>query len=134
MAMSSDTVFRMTNPPLSEIVARNLEYIMSLPGCQYPNANALGTAAGISPTTVRNILRPDTRPYKPVGKKKDKGYPTLDNLEVIAEKLGVEVWLLLHPSIRQALNEREMYKTIERTFSRLPQLPEQPIQKKGVKL
>lgn len=122
MGVSSANVLCMSQPTLAEMVAQNLQYLMDRPGCPYPNANALGVAAGISPATVRNILNPAARPYEPQSKKKKTGYPTLDNLELIAGKLGCDVYLLLHPNISRALEEKEMYKMLERTFTKLPSI------------
>ena len=108
----------MKNKPLDVILAANLRFFMERPGCPYPNANALGVAAGISPNTVRNYLEADRRIYQP--KKKEKGYPTLDKIELLANKLNCSVWELLHPDIQRSLKEREMYLKIESNFKSLP--------------
>lgn len=103
----------MSKPDLSVLLAKNLQFFMQRPGCLYPNANALGKAAGISPSSVRHYLEPHKRP---ASTRKPVGFPTLDKLAAIAEKLGVEVWELLHPDIERSLSEREMYRRIESDY------------------
>lgn len=100
----------MTKPDLSALLAKNLQFFMQRSGCPYPNANALGKAAGISPSSVRHYLEPQKRP---ASTRKPVGFPTLDKLAAIADKLGVDVWELLHPDIERSLSEREMYRRIE---------------------
>jgi|GEM_PF-5664230 len=98
---------------LSKVIAANLRFFMERPGCEYRNANALGIAAKVAPNTVRNLLMPTRRT---VTLSKPEGYPTLDKLERIAEKLECEVWELLHPDVKRSLREREMYKNIEHDY------------------
>lgn len=95
------------------LIARNLKFFMSRENCPYPNPNALGVAAKIAPNTVRNLLDPTKRTTTT---EKPDGYPTLDKLGAIAEKLGIQVWELLHPDIERSLRERDMYRTIESDF------------------
>lgn len=103
-----------SGPNLPLIVAHNLRVFMAR-SANLKNANTLGKAAGVSPNTVRNLLEPAKRT---VTADKPSGYPILDTLDVIAQKLGCEVWELLHPDIERSLREREMYKQIEDDFLR----------------
>ena len=115
---TSRNIFRgVPNNDLRAVVARNLGFFMNRPGCQYPNANALGIAAKVSPNTIRYLLHPSRRP---VTASKPDGYPTLDKLEKIAQKLTCEVWELLHPNIEKSIRERAMYKKLEQDFKALP--------------
>lgn len=115
---SSSIVRGMKNRDLRQIVARNLAFFMSRPGCLYRNANALAVVARIAPNSVRNLLDPKKRT---VTAGKPEGYPTLDLLEKIASKLPCHVWELLHPDIEKSLIEREMYVRLEQNFKTLPQ-------------
>ena len=101
----------MSKMPIEKILARNLDYLMKLPGAHYPNANALGNAIGMSPNTIRNLLHPERRPSHG---EKPLGFPTIDTLQKVAEKLGREVWELLHPDIERSIREREMYSDLIR--------------------
>lgn len=103
-------------PDLTALIAKNLKYLMGLPGCQYRNANSLGAAAGLAANTIRNLLHPEKRT---VTSGKPNGYPTLDTLELIAPKLNSEVWELLHPDIRRSRRERETYKHFEENYKQL---------------
>jgi hypothetical protein len=97
---------------LNLILAHNLRFFMRRSD-QYQNANALGVAANISPNTVRNYLDPKKRT---VTTEKPEGFPTIDKLASLSEKLGCQVWELLHPDIERSLREREMYGKIEQDF------------------
>lgn len=101
---------------LNAVIARNLKFWMSRPGSPYRNANALGAAAGIAPNTVRNFLDHKKRTTT---LDKPEGYPTLDKLALLAEKLGCAVWELLHPDIERSMSEREMYRKVQADFERI---------------
>lgn len=103
-------------PNLNEVVARNLAYLMGRPGCLYNNPTALARAALVAPNTVRNLLDPTRRTKLYAHTSKREGYPNLDMLERIADKLGCEVWELIHPNIEQAQKAQEIYESLEATF------------------
>lgn len=94
---SSGIVDRMDYPA---ILARNLAYFMSKPDALYTNANALGVACSMSPTTVRKMLEPTKRSYQSA--KKGPGPPSTVTLVMLAEKLGCQVWELVHPDLERA--------------------------------
>lgn len=107
----------MKEKDLRRTMARNLAFFMARESCPYKNANALGVAAKVAPNTIRNLLDPSKRTTTSA---KPDGYPTLDILDKIAQKLPCEVWELLHPDIEKSIREREMYKRIEHSFKALP--------------
>jgi hypothetical protein len=100
---------------LQATLARNLRYFMGRETCPYKNPNALGIAAGVSPNTVRNLLDPSRRTTTST---KLEGFPTMDKLVSICDKLGCAVWELLHPDIERSIREREMYQAIESDYQR----------------
>lgn len=112
--MSSITILAMQKKTLPDILAANLAFFMSQEGCPYPNANALGRAAKVSPNSVRNLLNPKKRT---VTTDKPEGYPTLDTVEKIAIQLNKQVWELFHPDIEKSIRERAMYAKIEADFA-----------------
>jgi hypothetical protein len=82
------------------ILARNLAHFMNRPGAPYPNANALGVACGMSPNTIRKMLTPAKRVYQ--SRTKGAGLPASMTLVLLSEKLGCDVWELLHPDLERA--------------------------------
>jgi hypothetical protein len=117
-------VSRMKNRDLRQVVARNLNFFMQRESCLYRNPNALGVAAKVAPNTVRNLLNPKKRT---VTISKPEGYPTLDKLERIAQKLPCEVWELLHPDIEKSIRERETYMRLPNSFFSLSNRPGEPV-------
>lgn len=97
----------MNEKELMVIVGKNLRHFIK----QYDNPHisdrALARAAKISPNTVTNILRPKQRTLS--GTRAD-GYPTIEKLSKLA---GVfkkcEVWMLMHPDIKQAIKLKAFY-------------------------
>lgn len=125
--MSSITILYMEKKrSLTEILAGNLAFFMGREGCPHPNANSLGTAAGVSPNSVRNLLDPKKRT---VTSDKPDGYPTLDTVEKIALRLNVQVWELFHPDIEKSLRERAMYAKIQADFAANYTEQERPVSK-----
>lgn len=106
--MSSVTLWGVASD-LNKIVSRNLKYFMGQEGCSYRTPNALGVAARVSPNTVRNYLDPSKRT---VTADKPDGYPRLDILGDLADKLNCEVWELLHPDIDRSQRERFHYQNM----------------------
>lgn len=93
---------------LQQVVAGNLDYFMKRDDCLYPNANALSKATNgkVSPNTIRYLLDPKRRT---VTTKKGEGYPTIEKLESLAQKLPkCETWMLLHPELDRALRAMDM--------------------------
>jgi hypothetical protein len=118
LPMQPSNVFSVKKRGVLEIIAENLGYFMNRIDCEYPNANALGKAAKVSPNTVRNLRHPERR-TKTI--KKGQGYPTVDKLEALAAKLPkCETWMLLHPELRRALRAMEMDTKIQTEYTRPP--------------
>lgn len=95
---------------------------MGRPSCDYKTANALGVAAGVNPGTVRYLIDPAKRVTTTA--KKPEGYPLLDILGKLADKLGCEVWELLHPDIERSIRERLTYQHF--TNMKAAEEPERP--------
>ena len=111
----------MTKPlDLNLVLAHNLRFFMDR-HTLYKNPNALGIAAGIAPNTVRNFLDHKKRTTTT---EKAEGFPTLDRLAALADKLGCQVWELLHPDIERSIKEREFYQRIEANYKNLAEAPE----------
>lgn len=128
--MSSGKLLNMDKEKtLAEILAKNLAFFMAKEGCLYGNANSLGEAAKVSPGSVRNLLDPKKRT---VTLKKPEGFPQLDTVAKLAQKLNVEVWELFHPDIKKSLRERAMYAQIESSFKTKTEAAEEPASAKRV--
>jgi transcriptional regulator with XRE-family HTH domain len=113
---SSDIVQGMEEADANAILAKNLRYFMQRPSSPYRTANALAEAAGMSANTVRYYLDEKKRPARSAN---GVGFPTMNKLSKLAEKLGCEVWELLHPDIERSLSEREMYRKVQADFERI---------------
>lgn len=75
----------MSNAKLRAALAKNLHYFMTRADAPYPNPNALATACGLSPNTIRNWLRlAQEGPGKPGSAARKGNYPQLDTLEMVA--------------------------------------------------
>lgn len=117
--MQAGNVQKMAKPKdLNQIVAENLKFFMGRHST-LKNANALGLKANLAPNSIRNLLDNKKRT---VTSGKPVGYPTMDTLNKIAEELGCEVWQLLHPDIKKALRQQEMYKKIEENYKSLTEV------------
>jgi transcriptional regulator with XRE-family HTH domain len=104
----------MQKTTLSQVFARNLAEAMKKAGM---TQEAMAKRSGVAQTTVSLYLRPSDR-APTTGKAAPS--PTLERVGKLAEALGVDAWLLLHPDIAQALREQEFYRRIEEDFARLP--------------
>ncbi len=97
---------------INAILAKNIRFFMKL---KKTNPNALAIKEQLSANTIRNAINYKARPKAD----NEVGYPTLGKLELLATRLGVEVWELLHPDIEKSLREREFYRKMEADFAEI---------------
>jgi lambda repressor-like predicted transcriptional regulator len=102
-------------PDLSDVIARNLAFLMEHGRRKWESATALANEAKISPNTLQNMLTPGRRR---VSVTKTRIYPTLDKLAAVAGALGCEPWELLHPNLEQARLDREALQKVRAAMAR----------------
>jgi transcriptional regulator with XRE-family HTH domain len=81
-----------------QTVARNLRDLMDK-SPDLRSASALARRSGVHQTTISLILR-------------EKQGTSIDHLEKLAHALGVQTWVLLHPTPQIAGREAELYSKL----------------------
>lgn len=107
---------------LAEIIARNAGRLLAMRRREFPTPNALATAINtptkrVAPNSVTYILEPAKRPK---GRMHSDTLPRLDTLAHVADKLGCEVWELLHPDLPALRAKLDAYERMIQTISRAP--------------
>lgn len=110
---------------LAETIATNARRLMAIKARDYPTPNALATAINtptkrVAPNSVTYILEPAKRPK---GRTHSDTLPRLDTLAHVAEKLGCEVWELLHPDLPALRAKLDAYDRMIQTIDRDPDTP-----------
>ena len=95
---------------IKNTLAVNLQHLME-GSADLKSQNALAKRSKVGQTTIGNYLRPDSYP----------GFSSLDKVEKLARALGVDTWVLLHPTLgANCLSEDDLttYKMIRKAFER----------------
>lgn len=104
---------------LAQVIARNAKALLEKKSRDFPSVNALATAINTpvhraSANSIAYVFKPTKRPR---GDKHADTLPRLDTLSLVAEKLGCDVWELLHPDIQALRRKLDVYETMARNFN-----------------
>lgn len=94
---------------IKNTLAVNLQHLMEN-SADMKRQNSLAKRSKVGQTTIGNYLRPDSY----------TGYPSLEKIEMLAKALGIDVWVLLHPTLgSNCLEEKEfeLYRRIRSAFA-----------------
>jgi len=95
---------------IKNTLAVNLQHLMER-SADMKSQNALAKRSKVGQTTIGNYLRPDSY----------AGYPSMEKVEMLANALGVDTWVLIHPTLGSNClpdEELEAYSLIRRAFAR----------------
>lgn len=95
---------RKQNIDLNRVLADNLEYFMK---DKKFSQNSLAKASGVPQTTIGLLLHPEKREPRKSGKQPS---PTIAQLQILADKMGIQAWELLWPLNH---SQREMYVNLQ---------------------
>lgn len=97
---------------IKNTLAVNLLHLME-ESADLKSQNALGKRSGVGQTTIGNYLMPDSYP----------GYPSMEKIIKIAKALGVDTWVLIHPTLGANClpdGDMEAYRMIRKAFEHKP--------------